>query len=292
MISTDDVATATLKYGSSALLVLAAFLGTFAIVASPDSLLGRYWARYAVSLESKLQRMYIWTSGTVIAVAQVVGIVASLGMALAFKLPAWVVVALLATLAFGPMLWIERMRQERVRAIEAQTDGFLVAMANALKSTPSIGDAFKSVAGLVRDPLRQEIATALKEIRFGATLDQALGLMAARVGSSQFDSALSCILIGRQVGGNLPKILDSTAGSLREMSRLEGVVRTKTADGKMQAWVLAVMPLFMVFALSMATPGYFDPMTKTAIGLALTAVAVLFWAGSIITARKVLSVDL
>ena len=43
---------------------------------------------------------------------------------------------------------------------------------------------------------------------------------------------------GRQVGGNLPKVLETTAHTLREMKRLEGVIRTKTADGRMQLWVI------------------------------------------------------
>jgi hypothetical protein len=80
--------------------------------------------------------------------------------------------------------------------------------------------------------MRQEVDLALKEMKVGSTLDQALLHMAARVGSRQLDSALSSILIGRQVGGNLPRVLETTAGTLREMRRLEGVVRTKTAGAR------------------------------------------------------------
>jgi tight adherence protein B len=184
------------------------------------------------------------------------------------------------------------MRRRRVLAIEAQIDGFLLALANALKATPSLGDAFRSVGTLLPDPLREDIATAVKEMRFGATLEQALTLMASRVNSRQLDSALSAVLIGRQVGGNLPKILEATANSLREMARLEGVVRTKTAEGKMQLWVLALFPAFIVLALNGVSPGYFDPLTHSFVGYVCTTVAALFWVASLVVARKVLAVDL
>jgi tight adherence protein B len=235
--------------------------------------------------------MYMWTKGSTIATAQVVGILLCLAVSVSVRSSGTYVLFATLAVALGPVWWIEQKRAERVRAIEAQIDAFLVALSNALKVTPSIGDAFKSVASIVRDPLRQEIETALKEIRFGATLDQALALMGARVGSPQLDSALSCILIGRQVGGNLPKVLDTSAASLREMSRLEGVIRTKTADGKMQAWVLAVFPLFLVISVSVVMPGYFDPMTKTSTGLGLTGLAVLLWGAAIVASRNILTVD-
>ncbi len=279
-----------LRWVGAPLLIIGLFALTFVVVASPQGLPRRYWSRYVVHLEAKLRRMYNWTSGTRIAALQVAGIIACFALYVVADLPAWYLFA--AAVAVGPAWYIERMRQKRVEAIEGQIDGFLLALANALKATPSLGDAFKSVGVLVRDPLREELATAVKEMRFGATLDQALLLMASRVGSRQLDSALSAVLIGRQIGGNLPKILESTANSLREMARLEGVVRTKTAEGKMQMWVLAVFPLLLILAVNSINPGYFDPLTQSIVGYALVVLAVVFWAGALVSARKILAVDI
>lgn len=279
-----------LKWIGTVLVVVGLFVLTIVVVGSPQGLPRRYWARYVVYLESKLRRMYNWTSGTKIAIGQVAGVIGCFALYVIADLPAWYLFA--AGVVVGPAWYIERMRQQRVVAIEGQIDGFLIALANALKATPSLGDAFKSVGALVRDPLREEVVTAVKEMRFGATLDQALMLMASRVGSRQLDSALSAVLIGRQVGGNLPKILESTANSLREMARLEGVVRTKTAEGKMQMWVLAVFPLLLILAINSINPGYFDPLTQTFAGYALVVLAVLFWGGALVLARKILAVDI
>jgi tight adherence protein B len=279
-----------LKWTAAALLVGGASLAGLIAVSSPAGLPRRLWFRYVVLLESSLRRMYIWTSGHTIATLQVCFIVGCFALNLLVGLPGWYLLA--AAGAFVPRWWIERMRRRRVLALEAQLDGFLLALSNALKSTPSVADAFISVGAVIADPMRQEIATAVKEMRFGATLEQALSLMASRVGSSQLDSALSTVLIGRQVGGNLPKILGTTAASLREMVRLEGVVRTKTAEGKMQVWVLAVFPLALVLAISAINPGNFDPLTQSVIGYVLVALAVSFWAAGLFVARKILAVDI
>ncbi|MBX3252394.1 MAG: type II secretion system F family protein, partial [Myxococcales bacterium] len=111
-------------------------------------------------------------------------------------------------------------------------------------------------------------------------------------GSRQLDSALSSILIGRQVGGNLPKVLETTAGTLREMRRLEGVVRTKTAEGKAQLWVIALMPFGLLLGLNVLWPGYFDPLTKSLVGYLIIIGCTSCWVASIVLARKVLNVDI
>jgi tight adherence protein B len=140
--------------------------------------------------------------------------------------------------------------------------------------------------------MRQEVELAIKEMKVGSTLDQALLHMAARVGSRQLDSALSAILIGRQVGGNLPKILETTSATLREMARLEGVIRTKTAEGKMQLWVIGAMPLVLAIALNFSFPGYTDLLTQSVAGYGLSFAISGCWIGSLILARKVLSIDI
>jgi tight adherence protein B len=184
------------------------------------------------------------------------------------------------------------LRKKRVEDLEKQLDSFLLSLANALKSTPSIGSAFQSIAPVLQDPIRQEVELAIKEMKVGSTLDQALLHMAARVGSRQLDSALSAILIGRQVGGNLPKVLESTSAAIREMGRLDGVIRTKTAEGKMQLWVIGCLPLALSCGLNYAFPNYLDLLTTTVPGYLIAITVGFCWVGALVMARKVLSIDI
>jgi tight adherence protein B len=116
--------------------------------------------------------------------------------------------------------------------------------------------------------------------------------MATRVGSRQLDSALSSILIGRQVGGNLPKVLETTSSTLREMARLDGVIRTKTAEGKMQLYVIGFMPLVLTTMFNNIFPGYLETLTASIIGYTILIVAAGMWLSGLLLARKVLSIDI
>jgi len=279
-----------LKWGGFGLVTAALFVLSIGIVATPQGMVMRYWARYCLFLERKLRSMFIFTPGRHIAIGQLVAAFAVLVIQMAVGLPFWGLWLLLVV--GGPPYYIERKRQKRVEAIEDQLDGFLMALANALKATPSIANAFISVQQLLPSPLNEEVGLATKEMRVGSTLDQALLNMAGRVGSRQLDSALSAVLIGRQIGGDLPRVLDTTSSTIREMARLEGVVSSKTAEGKAQAWVLAVFPFALVFGINALSPGYFDPLTNSVIGWGLSLLAGTFWGASLLVARKVLAVDL
>lgn len=278
------------KWSGIVLISLGIAIGTWSLLADPQSMVRRYWVRYLAHLDRKLRSMFIWTPAKYIAYAQLGAVFAVLLGYVSFGLPLWYV--WLGLIAASPYYYIERMRRKRVEQIEEQLDGFLVGLANALKSIPSISAAFVSVQPILRAPLRDEVELAIKEMRVGSTLEQALLNMAGRVGSRQLDSALSAIVIGRQIGGNLPDILETTANTLREMARLEGVVKTKTAEGKAQMWVMAAFPFVMIVALDAVSEGYFAPLEASVAGYIIAFFAGGFWLASLLVARKVLSVDI
>jgi tight adherence protein B len=278
------------KYLALVLFGAGIFLFAFIVGRDPSSLIHRYWAQYCVSLERKLRNMFIATRGDHIAAAQlaVMVVVACAGLSLALPYwPVWILV-----IGVAPALYIEKMRRDRLQRIESKVDSFILTLANALKSTPSIGNALAYSESLVSTPMDQEIGLALKEIRVGTTVDQALLNMAARIRSPQLDATLAGILIGRQVGGDLPRILETTAETLREIARLQGVVRAKTAEGKAQLGVLAVFPAFLLIVFDMASPGYFAPLTASFVGWVVMTIALGCWLGSLALARGVLMVDI
>jgi tight adherence protein B len=270
-------------------LFVAIFLAAWAIVGDTQGPVMRYWYRYCAFLERKLRLMFIWTPGWYVATGQVVGIFAVLALHFAIGVEMWWVLILIV--CAGPPYYIERKRKARVELIESQLDSFLTALANALKAVPSIGNAFVSIQPLLVPPIQTEVELACKEMRVGSTLDQALLNMGGRVASRQLDSALSSILIGRQVGGDMPRILETTAQTMREMARLEGVVQTKTAEGKAQLWVLAVVPFALTAALNWMQPGFFEPLQTSIIGWVILVIAGICWLASLLLARKVLAVD-
>jgi tight adherence protein B len=257
---------------------------------SRDTALHHAYFRYVSDLERRLRMMFSEVRARHIVLGQAAGCALSLGLAIAAKRALFL--ALFPACVFGPKLVLEQMRKRRVLAIEQKLDGFVVALANALRAAPSAGRALAMIQPVTPPPLDQEIELVLREMRVGSTLEQALGNLSARVRSFQLDAAMSGLLIGRQTGGNVPEILDGAATTLREIARLQGVLRSKTAEGRAQANVLAVFPVVMIFAFDLASPGYFRPLTESVAGVTVMLIAITLWVSSVIMTRRIMAVEL
>jgi tight adherence protein B len=279
-----------MKWLGIACLAMALMVLLFGLITDRQSLPNRYWSLYVNSLERKLRNMFILIQGRYIALGQLIALALAIGLGLYVSNP--YPYLCIPMVVIGPTVYVEFMRKRRLKAIEAKLDGFILTLANALKATPSIGNALSYTQQLLPPPMDEELALALKEMRVGNTLEQSLLNMAGRIQSLQLDATLSGILIGRQVGGDLGKILETTASTLREMARLQGVVRAKTAEGKAQLAVLAVFPALILFLFDTFSPGYFAPLSGSIIGYIVVTLALILWVSSLVVARKVLAVDI
>jgi tight adherence protein B len=204
----------------------------------------------------------------------------------------WLYLSLVPPVLYLPQGLIANKRMLRVVALDAQIDTWLVILANALRATPALGEAMASSARLVSSPLSDELELVLREYQLGAPLDVALRTMVVRLKSRTVNVALGTLRIARTTGGNLPDTLETSAAALREMARLDGVVRTKTAEGKAQATVVAVMPFPLVGMLNYLNPKLLAPLWNTLEGYGLLSGAFVLWLMAVLWARKILDVDI
>lgn len=196
----------------------------------------------------------------------------------------------LPLIAGGPKILLGISRKKRVEAIERQMEGWLGALSRALEAAPSLGEALEATILSSGLPLREEIELVVQEMRLGLPLDRALEAWERRVRNMTHSLALATLRIGRQTGGSLPHVLKEAASTMREMERLQGVVRTKTAEGRAQSWVIGALPFIVCLGLDYWKPNHFDPLKNTATGNLLVALAVALWLAALLALKKILAV--
>jgi tight adherence protein B len=199
-----------------------------------------------------------------------------LGAALGLALPTWL---------------LRRQRDARVAKIESQLDGWLVTLANALRASPSLGDALSSSVATTPAPLGDEIDRLLKEHRLGVPLDHALDAASSRIRSRTLTALFLTLRVARASGGGVSDCLERAASTLREMLRLDGVVRAKTAEGKAQAAVIALLPGPFFGLLQWIDPQLMQPLVVTATGHIICIVAATMWLVAVLLARHIVQVD-
>jgi len=203
----------------------------------------------------------------------------------------WLVVVATAVLVL-PRLLAHRAATRRRRLLADQLDGAITALAGSLGATPNLGDALASIVGTQPDPMQEELRRVLADVRLGRTLDEALLDLASRASLPGLDATVAAAITGRRTGGDLPEILRRTAASLREIGRLEGVVRTKTAEGRGQAVVMGLVPPLLIAALDWIDPNWLAPLWSDPIGWAILGAAAVTEIAAIALIRRIMAVDL
>lgn len=194
------------------------------------------------------------------------------------------------SLSLGP--WLQGRVDRRLVELEAHLEPWLLALGRALTSAASLGQALSESAAMVEGPLRHELRRAVRELGLGVGVADALQRMAERVGSASLSTAVAAVRIGQRTGGGLGATLSRSAETLREMARLDGVVRMRTAEGRAQANVVAVIPLPMVALLHYLNPGLLEPLVGSPEGWCVLTGAALMWLAALLSARRILRVDI
>lgn len=273
---------------------LLSVVGTSALVyfvlAADESPFRRILGRYEERLERHTTFLLMSQSGSQIARLQLILCSVLVGLFMISKSGALALLAVLT--AILPPVILSKRHMVRISKLERQLDTWLLMLANALKATSSVAEATASTVPLIPRPFLEEVDILVKEMRLGAPLHRAVTAMARRINSTVISGALATIVVASQTGGNLSRTLEQSSAALRESARLDGVLRTKTAEGRGQVLVLASMPFLLCTAIGWLEPSWFDPLLDHRYGRAILAVCAGLWIAASFWAYRIVRVDL
>lgn len=194
-------------------------------------------------------------------------------------------------LAFAPRLVFRWMRRRRIDRIEQQLPDALLMIAGGAKAGLSLASAVRHVSAELAPPLAQEFQLMQHEQRLGVTLDDALESLTHRIPVQSVKLMVSAMRIASETGGGLAKTLERTAATLRSQHAMELKIRALTAQGKLQAWIVGLLPLFLLWVLTKMEPDAMALLWSTRIGWGvLVAVAIMEFFGVWII-RRIVAID-
>ncbi len=179
----------------------------------------------------------------------------------------------------------------RRRAFSDQLPEALQLIAGSLQSGFSLPQALDAVVRDDTQPLAGEFSRALAEVRIGGELEDALDRVADRMDSMDLRWSVMAIRIQRSVGGNLVEVLRNTVALMRERSGIRRHVRALSAEGRLSAYVLIGLPIFVGTWLFLTSGSYMHPLISTPLGLAMLIVGLLLMVAGSFWMRNVVKVD-
>ncbi len=253
-----------------------------------DELLHRY--RFSKTLETlSMQAGSNWTAGSFVVYSVSVGVTAFI--AGYFLFPMLLVQAVLGIVGLcAPYLFLKRRRATRLHSFNAALPDAIDLMARALRAGHSVSSAIEVLSEQAAEAVRAEFDAVFRQQNFGLPLRDALLQMAGRIPSSDLRFVVTAILVQKETGGNLTEILDRTTEVIRERVRIEGEVRVRTAQGRLTGWILSLLPVILLFLMTLVNPDYSHVLLHDPIGQRLLYLGVgLITVGTLII-RKIVDI--
>ncbi|MBK8480970.1 MAG: type II secretion system F family protein [Proteobacteria bacterium] len=260
------------------LIVLAVFGAVALLVLVVSSVAAHglriYEERYLAHGTSSLGEMFIFIQPRQLLVLTLS--VAVVGGLLGWLLMHWFIglVLVLAGLT-APRAAIKHLRRKRVRAFDRQLGDALVRMAAAFRAGLTLAQAMDTLSQETPPPLGEEFKLAVRELTLGVAQDQALVNLGERVGSESLKLVVTATNIARQLGANLAEMYDIISDAIRERFQIESKVDALTAMGRMQSWIIGLMPGAVGVAFYFMRRDLMEPMLGSAFGVTLVAAVLL-----------------
>lgn len=273
------------------LIAIAAITLCLSIFMVGRQTLNWYSRRVVDSAVSDLENVFMFVSaGRLLMASVIVTLIATTAGYFLMSLPGALLGFIAGVIAL-PTFIAQHKKRRREQFIYQLPDA-LRSMAGAMQAGATVVRAIELIATRQPKPLGQEFSLVLSEYRMGRDLEKSLENLKKRVDCEELELLNAAIQVSRTVGGNLSQSLESLAATLQNKAQTEGKVRALTSMGKMQGWVLSLMPIFVGIALYVQKPDEMGLLFTTGIGWVLLTIAALLLISAIYTIRKIVTIDI
>lgn len=234
-------------------------------------------------------------SGSSWSVAQLFGycgLVALCAVALAPLLPVPVPLILGGAALAGvlPVLHVIRQRHKRLKQMEVQLPDAVDMISRALRAGHAFSGALGMVGTEMKAPIGPEFRTTFEEINYGVALDEAMTNLAMRVPINDLRYFVIAVLIQRESGGNLAEILDTIGNLVRERLKLFDKIRVLSAEGRLSAWILGLLPFGTAAMIMVVNPDFMRVLWEDPLGLRMVGGALVSMVSGVLWMRKIIRI--
>ena len=237
-------------------------LGRFLDIAALESML------IASNLPLSLDRLLTFGLGT--------GIIFVLPVVVIFRSP-WPVLPLLIFGMILPFLYVMYRKKKREDSLVEQLPDALDMIVRALRVGQSVDGALQEVARSFSPPIGTEIKNIYNEMSMGLPFENALRNFEKRfIKIPEVKILVTAFIIQRETGGNLTSVLEGVARTIRERFHLKRQIKVLTAEGRLSALILGLLPIGFLIVAWLFNPKYIGLLFTDPTGKKLLLFAVLF----------------
>ena len=182
-------------------------------------------------------------------------------------------------------------KDKRLEEVREAVPNALESMASCFSSGFTLLQTFQQVAEDTSGPLGATFAQSAHVLEMGGSAEKALAGLREGAHASELAFVAVALDVQHQSGGGMRQVLEAATDTVKGELALRRSLRVQTAQAKLSARVVVVMPFILVAAFSLASPDFLSPFFSSPAGYALLALAVIMQVAGILLVRRALAVD-
>lgn len=189
-----------------------------------------------------------------------------------------------------PIVQLILQKNRRLALFEEHLPDAIDVIKRAVQAGYPFVEALKVVADELEGPVAQEFGITFMDVNFGSPLQGALSAMLERVPSTTLLALVTSLLVQKESGGNLTEILERINHVIRGRTRFQRRVKTLSAEGRISAWMLTMLPFVLIIILQLTSPSYLKPLYEHPDGFQIIGYALGGMLLGVLCMRKIIRV--
>ena len=185
---------------------------------------------------------------------------------------------------------VKRGSDERLEALRDAVPEALRSLGVCFQAGFSLLQTFRQTASELQGPLRESFEQAVHVLETGGTVSEALECL-RKSSSSELAFVAVALDVQHTAGGSMRQVLDAAGDSIAAEAELRRSMRVQTAQAKLSARVVSVMPFVLIAVFTLTTEDFLAPFFQSFAGFALLFLAVAMQASGILLVRRMLTVE-
>jgi tight adherence protein B len=195
-------------------------------------------------------------------------------------------------LGFSPLLLVTMRVNRRLKAFGHEFPDAIDMLTGALRAGHAFSKGLQLVATEAPDPVGSEFRKTFEEHNLGMPIKECLINLTNRVNNPDLKLFVTAVLLQRETGGNLTEILEKISYTIRERFKLMGQIQVFTAQGRLSAWILGMMPICFILLIGSLTPEYLRPLFTERTGHYMLFVGATLQILGFVIIRKIVRLNL
>lgn len=191
-----------------------------------------------------------------------------------------------------PSLVLRSIKARRREQFRNQLPDGIMVLSSSLKGGLSLMQAIEVVVQEMPAPFSQEFGLVLRENKIGVPLEESLKHLHERLHFEELDLVINAILVSKETGGDLTKVLAKLTVTMRDNRKLKETIKTLTLQGKLQGIIMSVLPFLFIAWVLTFNRNHFDIMFNSETGRMLLLVAAALQVVGMVLINKFSRIDM